>query len=114
MDNPTALPESLGDDFGATPAEAAGARLLDVRRAAVYAQSDVMAAGATWQDPARVDDWAAQLPPGEPVVVYCVHGHEVSRTCALRLRAAGVDARFLIGGLEGWRADGRPVVRRAP
>lgn len=25
---------------------------------------------------------------------------------------AGVDARFLIGGLDGWRAQGRPAVTK--
>jgi Fe-Mn family superoxide dismutase len=98
------------DDLGTTAGDAAGARLIDVRRAGAFEQSDVMAPGAEWRDPARVDAWAAELQGGAPVVVYCVHGHEVSRTTAMRLRAAGVDARFLIGGLEGWRSAGRPVV----
>jgi len=38
-----------------------------------------------------------------------VYGHEVGRATALRLRAAGVDARFLRGGIDGWQAAGRPV-----
>jgi len=28
----------------------------------------------------------------------------------MRLRAAGVDARFLRGGIGGWQAAGQPVV----
>jgi 3-mercaptopyruvate sulfurtransferase SseA len=28
----------------------------------------------------------------------------------MRLKAAGVDARFLTGGLAGWRAQDRPVI----
>ena len=77
------------------------------------AQADVLAAGAEWRDPAQVDQWAQQLPAGTPVVVYCVYGHEVGRATALRLRASGVDARFLVGGFDGWRSQGRPVVRKA-
>lgn len=100
-------------ELGATAADAAGARLLDVRRAGVFAQADVLAAGAEWRDPAQVDQWAQQLPAGTPVVVYCVYGHEVGRATALRLRASGVDARFLVGGFDGWRSQGRPVVRKA-
>jgi Fe-Mn family superoxide dismutase len=41
--------------------------------------------------------------------VYCVYGHEVGRVTALRLRAAGVDARYLHGGIDGWVAAGRPT-----
>ena len=72
-----------------------------------------MAEGAEWRDPAQVDTWAGQLPAGVPVVVYCVHGHEVSRATAMRLRATGIEARFLAGGLDGWQSQGRPVVARS-
>lgn len=97
--------------LGATADEAAAARLIDVRRAAVFDASGLLAEGAVWRDPAQVDAWARQLPADEPVVVYCVHGHAVSRAVALRLRAVGIEARFLVGGLEGWRAQGRPTAR---
>lgn len=100
---------------GATPDETDGAHVIDVRRAAAYAQSDAALAGAEWRDPAQVDAWAAeaaQASRGRPVIVYCVHGHEVSQHTAARLRAAGIDARFLVGGIEGWRAEGRPVVAK--
>jgi superoxide dismutase, Fe-Mn family len=39
-----------------------------------------------------------------------VHGHEVSRATALRLRAAGLNARYLRGGIDSWQAAGRPIV----
>lgn len=97
---------------GATADQAGHARLIDVRRAGVYQQSDAMADGAQWRDPAQVDAWSTELIGQGPVVVYCVFGHEVSRSTAMRLKAAGVDARFLIGGLDGWRAQGRPVITK--
>lgn len=97
------------DPWGASLDEAAPARKVDVRRAAVFEQADTLIEGAVWRDPERVEDWASELPPGEPVVVYCVHGHEVGRRAAERLRAAGVDARFLRGGIEAWKAAGRPL-----
>lgn len=100
---------------GATPDETEGVRLIDVRRAPAYAQSDATIAGAEWRDPAQVEAWAAEVARtsrGLPVIVYCVHGHEVSQGTAARLRAAGVDARFLVGGIEGWRTAGRPVVAK--
>lgn len=102
-----AHPEDL--EFGTAPADVGRTRLIDVRRAPVFALADSLIAGARWHDPAAVDTWAATLPPGEPVIVYCVHGHEVSQGAAARLRAAGLDARFLIGGIEAWKAAGLPL-----
>jgi Fe-Mn family superoxide dismutase len=101
------------EGLGATVDEAARARLIDVRRAGVFELSPSIAAGAQWRDPAQVARWAADLPQDGPVVVYCVHGHEVGRATALRLRAAGVDARFLTGGFDAWQAHGRPLVARS-
>jgi len=100
---------AASEGYGASQEEAAGATVLDVRRAGVFDQADSIVAGAQWRDPATVAQWAADLQPGERVVVYCVHGHEVSRAVALRLRAAGVDAHFLRGGIDAWMAAGRPV-----
>jgi len=47
------------------------------------------------------------------LIVYCVHGHEVSRITAMRLRAADLKARYLRGGIEGWQAAGRPLADKA-
>jgi superoxide dismutase, Fe-Mn family len=99
--------------FGATAAELAGARLLDVRRAGAFEQAPTLIEGAAWQDPAQVAQWAPELAGGQPVVVYCVHGQEVSQATALRLRGAGIDARFLRDGIEGWQAGGGPLVPKA-
>jgi superoxide dismutase, Fe-Mn family len=97
------------EPLGATPDEVAGAVLLDVRRAGVFEQATAMIPGARWRDPARVADWAGELPAGGEVIVYCVYGHEVGRTTAMRLRAAGVTARYLRGGIDGWQAAGRTL-----
>lgn len=98
--------------FGAGQDEIGQARLLDVRRAGVYEKAEAMLPGAEWKDPAEVGAWAQALDRSKPVVVYCVYGHEVGRVTALRLRAAGVDARYLRGGIDGWQSAGRPVVPR--
>ncbi len=58
--------------------------------------------------------WAAQLEPWRPVVVYCVRGHEVGQGAARALRERGLDARYLDGGLERWRADGNRTQPFAP
>ncbi|BEP56409.1 Fe-Mn family superoxide dismutase [Variovorax sp. V118] len=95
--------------FGAAQDDVAGSMLLDVRRAGVFAQAASMLPGARWRDPAAVEHWAAELPADRALVVYCVYGHEVGRSTALRLRAAGLDARYLRGGIDGWQAAGRPL-----
>jgi superoxide dismutase, Fe-Mn family len=65
---------------------------------------------ATWRDPACVSDWAPQLPAGREVIDYCVYGHEVGRVTAMRLRAQGVNARFLEDGIDGWQGAGHRTV----
>ncbi|HMC17397.1 MAG TPA: Fe-Mn family superoxide dismutase [Albitalea sp.] len=84
-------------------------RILDVRRPEHLAQASDTVAGATWQDPADVARWSAELDPSQPVVICCVHGLDIGRSTALALRARGFDARYLSGGVEAWRAAGLPV-----
>jgi rhodanese-related sulfurtransferase len=43
------------------------------------------------------------------VVVYCVHGHEVSNGVVARLRDLGLEALLLEGGIEAWKASGGSV-----
>lgn len=91
---------------------AAATVLLDVRREPAYRSSTSVVPGAAWRDPARVAEWCGEWPAGTAVVAYCVHGHEVSQSVAAQLRATGLDARYLRGGIEGWAAAGRPLQRR--
>ena len=89
--------------------------LIDVRRAAVFEQATSRITGALWQDPATVDTWGATLRGSDTVVVYCVHGHEVSRNCANSLRATGIAARFLEGGIAAWELNGGALLpKHAP
>lgn len=101
---------AASDPFGASQDEIGDALVLDVRRAGVYEQARAMIPGARWCDPTAVATWAAELPADRELVVYCVYGHEVGRATAMRLRAAGLNARYLHGGIDGWQAAGRPVV----
>ncbi|MEO6625239.1 MAG: Fe-Mn family superoxide dismutase [Burkholderiaceae bacterium] len=101
--------EQGSEALGAEREDISGARIFDVRRAGVFEQADSLIEGAQWRDPKEVAMWASELPPGENVVVYCVYGHEVGRATTMRLRAAGINARFLRGGLDGWRAAGGPL-----
>lgn len=88
--------------------------VLDVRRDAMYHQARSMLPGARWCDPASVAQWGPALPPDQPVVVYCIYGHEVGRSTALKLRAMGVNASFLIGGIDQWVRQGRAVQAKEP
>ena len=101
---------AASEPFGAAQDEVGDAMLLDVRRAGVFEQARAMLPGARWCDPATTATWAGGLPAGQELVVYCVYGHEVSRSTAMRLRAAGLNARYLRGGIDGWQAAGHPVV----
>lgn len=100
---------AASEAHGATVEDIGDALVIDVRRAGVFEKADTVIPGARWRDPAAVGTWAAELPSDRAVVVYCVYGHEVSRATALRLRAAGLNARYLRGGIHGWQADGRPT-----
>lgn len=93
--------------FDAAQEDVAAALVIDVRRAGVFEKAATMIPGAHWRDPAAVARWAAELPADRELIVYCVYGHEVGRTTALRLRAAGISARYLRGGIDGWQAAGR-------
>jgi len=101
--------EQASEPIAATADDLAGAVLVDVRRAGVFDAADTLIEGARWRDPNDVARWATELSSGADVVVYCVYGHEVGRATAMRLRAAGVEARFLRGGFEGWKAAGRAL-----
>lgn len=104
---------AASEPFAATPEDLSNALVLDVRRAGVFEQAHTMIPGARWNDPAAVDTWSRELPADREVVVYCVYGHEVGRATAMRLRAAGLKARFLGGGIDGWQQAGLAVASKA-
>jgi rhodanese-related sulfurtransferase len=87
--------------------------VIDVRKPPTFRTAPEMIAGALRRDPATIASWAMTLPRASSVVVYCVHGHEVSQSAAQSLREAGVAARFLEGGLEeGWKAAGGSLAEK--
>ena len=80
--------------------------VIDVRKGPAFLAAPDMIRGALRRDPQRIGDWAKTLPKGSDVVVYCVHGHEVSQGAA---KALG--ARYLEGGIEHW--DGERMAKPA-
>jgi len=75
--------------------------IIDVRRNERWQEASDLIDGALRRDPAQIEQWKKTLPAGAEVVVYCVHGHEVSQNAA---KALG--AKFLEGGIEHWRTEG--------
>jgi rhodanese-related sulfurtransferase len=108
MDVPSISPEFLYPSLGVASAPL----LLDVRRDAAFDADETMLVGAVRRRPEDVSAWLGQLPPGHRIVAYCAHGHEVSQGVAASLRDAGVDARFLVGGIEAWREAKLPIRRK--
>lgn len=82
-------------------------QLVDVRRDAVFKTAPTRIAGAVWHDHME----AAQLPLGRDIIVYCVHGHNVSEIAAAKLRQAGAEVRILEGGIAAFEAAGGPLVK---
>jgi rhodanese-related sulfurtransferase len=80
--------------------------VIDVRRPPAFRAADRMIEGALRREPETVGRWAGELPPAASVVVYCVHGHEVSQGAAQALNERGIRARYLAGGVEAWIGAG--------
>jgi len=83
--------------------------VIDVRRNERFFEAADLIRGALRRDPATIADWSKTLPRGANVVVYCVHGHEVSQNAA---KALG--AKYLEGGIEHWREAGGELARKPP
>jgi rhodanese-related sulfurtransferase len=77
--------------------------IIDVRRRAVFDAAPTRIAGANWHDHMTISGIA---PTAGDLVVYCAHGHNVSEIAAANLRAAGVNARVLEGGIDAFAASG--------
>jgi len=80
--------------------------VIDVRKAPAFHAARDLIDGALRRAPEDAAQWAGSLPRAGSVVVYCVHGHEVSQGACSTLQAAGVAARYLEGGIEAWRGAG--------
>ncbi len=86
--------------------------ILDVRREKIFADAtDTLPAAR------RADHLAPELAlsgdKSRAIIVYCIHGHNVSQLATGLLRAQGYNAAQLIGGIDAWRDAGAPVVSTA-
>jgi hydroxyacylglutathione hydrolase len=87
---------------------AAGAFLLDVRRAAELAESGLIP-GAYNIAHTRLLDRVGEVPRGKPVLVYCQTGSRSSYAAGL-LDRMGYRVISMAGGIESWAARGGAVV----
>jgi len=83
--------------------------LIDARRAADRDASPEQIPGAAWHDPEKIAEWVDTLPRNREIVLYCVRGGSVSNGVVDALQARGLNARFIEGGIEGWKAMGGEV-----
>lgn len=88
--------------------------LLDVRREERYLEAADVIRGARRRAPDQIEIWAQALPPDTDIVVYCVHGHEVSQNVTTALLKRGSNAVYLEGGIEGWRESGGALQPKPP
>jgi len=86
--------------------------LADVRRQDAFDTDDRQIIGAVRHAPGEVDRWSREFASGGTVVVYCSHGGDVSQGVVKTLRAAGVKAIYLEGGISAWQAMKLPTRRK--
>jgi rhodanese-related sulfurtransferase len=105
----TTLPEQLFNRLIRGPRPI----IVDVRRRSVFDEAATVLPVARWR-PHLASDWAQELPSDSDVIVYCIHGHNVSQLVAAELRSNGIAASFLAGGIVAWTQLGYPVVGKSP
>jgi superoxide dismutase, Fe-Mn family len=81
-------------------------QVIDARPRHYMTRQREIAAGVTWRDPERVQEWMGELSKSDPVVVYCAYGFHIGCKTAIKLRDAGFDARYMTSGHSGWKAVG--------
>jgi rhodanese-related sulfurtransferase len=85
---------------------------VDVRRIATFDADDALILGAVRREPEEVEEWRRALPGVRTVVAYCDDGQEVSQNVAAALRALGIEAFYLAGGIGAWDDLGLPRRRK--
>jgi Fe-Mn family superoxide dismutase len=112
------LPSLSVEELAARLAKGEPVLVLDARPRHHISRTVDLMDGAVWRDPDRVDTWIGELSADRPVAVYCAYGFHVGCNVTRALRARGLDARYVRGGLSAWYAAGgaramRPAERDA-
>ena len=109
LDIPSISPQELMDRIGTPHAP----MLFDVRRREVFDAADRLIGGANWRHHQETNAWIEEIPPSAEIVVYCVHGHQMSQSPVSRLRAKGVNARKLVGGIDAYVEAGGVTILKS-
>ncbi|GMG84373.1 hypothetical protein LNKW23_35880 [Paralimibaculum aggregatum] len=99
----------------ATPAEAlaaqaGGAVLVDLRKPVARIASGQTIRGAVTRDPFAFGHDDPLTASAAPVILFCVHGHEVSQYGCALLLLHGRQARYVTGGFAALVEAGAPLV----
>ena len=86
--------------------------VIDVRRKADLDADSSRLQNAIWHDPEQIEVWSATLARDKEVVLYCVRGGSVSNGVLDNLRAKGIPARFIEGGIVAWKEAGGATVAK--
>jgi len=95
-----------------TPAEAdevvaGGGVFLDIREPEEWVAGH--APDATWIPMSELNQRVGEVPRDRPIVAVCRSGARSERVAQVLVQR-GYDARNLVGGMQAWAEDGRPVV----
>jgi Fe-Mn family superoxide dismutase len=108
------LPSVSVEDLSAEFAKSKRVQVLDVRPKHYFSRNIDMMKGATWKNPARVDEWSKDLSAEAPVFVYCAYGFHVGCSVTATLLELGFDAKYIRGGLSAWYAAGGERALKTP
>jgi rhodanese-related sulfurtransferase len=86
--------------------------LIDVRRHESYINDKELIVAASHRLPADVEHWRTEMSSDRPIVAYCGQGGKSSQGVANALRAAGLQAAYLQGGITGWKEQGLPTRKK--
>lgn len=85
------------------------AAFVDVRKPAAAAASGFSVRGALARDPLALSHDDPLTSDPRPLIVFCVHGHEVSQFACALLMLHGRDVRYVRGGFEALKVAGAPL-----
>jgi Fe-Mn family superoxide dismutase len=108
------LPSLSVEELAGQLAKGEPVQVLDARPRHHISRTVDLMDGAVWRDPDRVEAWIGELSPDRPVAVYCAYGFHVGCNVTRVLRARGLDARYVRGGLSAWYAAGGARVMQPP